>query len=61
MATGDAKKLAAHTEPYLDELPWWFPDGKRVAFQSNRTGANQIWIMNVNGTDARQITGGSAH
>jgi TolB protein len=56
VATGNAKKLASHEKPYLDELPWWFPNGKRLAFQSNRTGENQIWVMNVDGTGARQIT-----
>jgi TolB protein len=61
VATGNAKKLAAHEKPYLDELPCWFPDGGRIAFQSNRTGEMQIWIMNVNGTEARQITGDRAN
>jgi len=56
VATGDVKQLGAHDKPYLDELPWWFPDGKRLAFQSNRTGENQIWVMNSDGTGARQIT-----
>ncbi|MGH9317090.1 MAG: hypothetical protein ACRD1P_08290 [Thermoanaerobaculia bacterium] len=55
-ATGDAKKLAAHSEPYADEVPAWFPDGKRIAFQSNRTGHMEIWVMNADGSGQRQVT-----
>ena len=57
LATGDARKLAAHTTPYLDEVPAWFPDGGRVAFQSNRTGRMEIWVMNADGSGQRQVTG----
>lgn len=54
--SGAATKLAAHDKPYLDETPSFFPDGKRIAFQSDRTGRMEIWVMNVDGTNARQIT-----
>ncbi|MFI5207077.1 MAG: hypothetical protein ACHQX4_03575 [Gemmatimonadales bacterium] len=56
-ATGEARKLAAHTEPYLDEVPAWFPDGGRIAFQSNRSGKMEVWVMNADGSGARQVTG----
>jgi Tol biopolymer transport system component len=56
VATGAGRKLAAHTEPYQDEVPAWFPDGKRLAFQSDRTGRMEIWVMNADGTQPRQIT-----
>jgi Tol biopolymer transport system component len=54
--TGESKKLAAHEKPYLDETPSFFPDGKRIAFQSDRSGRMEIWVMNVDGTGARQVT-----
>ena len=57
LATGEAQKLATHTEAYLDETPFWFPDGKRLAFQSNRTGKMEVWLMNADGSGARQVTG----
>ena len=57
LRSGSARKLAAHTESYLDETPSWFPDGKHIAFQSNRTGRMEVWVMNVDGTGARQVTG----
>ena len=56
VTTGDAHKLAAHAESYLDETPSWFPDGKRIAFQSNRTGRMEVWVMNTNGSGAKQVT-----
>jgi TolB protein len=56
VATGKARKLASHEAAYLDEVPAWSPDGKRLAFQSNRTGRMEVWIMNADGTGARQVT-----
>jgi TolB protein len=55
--SGTAHKLAAHDALYEDELPVWFPDGKRLAFQSNRSGRMEVWTMNANGTQPRQLTG----
>jgi TolB protein len=43
----------------LNEVPAWFPDGGRVAYQSNKSGRTEIWTVNVDGTDPRQITGAS--
>ena len=56
VATGNATRLAEHAAPYVDELPAWFPDGKRIAFQSDRTGPWEVWVMNADGGEARQIT-----
>ena len=56
MASGESNKLASHSEAYLDETPSWFPDQKRIAFQSNRTGRMEVWVMNVDGTNPRQLT-----
>lgn len=58
LATGAATKLAPHASVSLDETPAWFPDGKRIALQSNRTGVMQVWVMNADGTGARQVTSG---
>jgi 3-mercaptopyruvate sulfurtransferase SseA len=56
LADSSLKRLNAHDRPYLDETPSWFPDGKRIAFQSDRSGVMQIWVMNDDGTGARQLT-----
>jgi Tol biopolymer transport system component len=55
VASGSARQLAPHAAPYLDELPSWFPDG-RIAFQSDRTGRWEVWVMGADGSGARQLT-----
>ena len=35
--------------------PSWTPDG-RIVFASNRSGSQQVWIANADGSGARQIT-----
>ncbi|MBV9443254.1 MAG: PD40 domain-containing protein [Acidobacteriaceae bacterium] len=32
------------------------PDGKRIAFESNRSGNEEIWVCNADGSDAVQLT-----
>jgi len=56
VTTGALMKLAAHESTYLDEAPAWFPDGKHIVFQSDRSGTMQLWVMNADGTGARQLT-----
>lgn len=54
--TGAPTRLNPHARPYLDETPSWFPDGKRIAFQSDRTGRMEVWVMNADGSGATQVT-----
>ena len=39
-----------------DVHPRFSPDGTRIAFTSDRAGGDNIWVMNADGTDARQVT-----
>lgn len=39
-----------------DTAPKWSPDGKTLAFRSNRTGKNQVWLMHTDGGEATQLT-----
>jgi len=39
-----------------DLFPVWSPDGSTILFVSNRSGSNQLWTMNVDGGDQRQLT-----
>lgn len=43
-----------------DSYPVESPDGKRIAFQSNRTGNWEIYVMNSDGKNLRQLTQNSA-
>jgi Tol biopolymer transport system component len=39
-----------------DRHPRWSPDGKRVLFESNRSGEYQLWVIDLAGGEARQLT-----
>ena len=54
LQSGEAKPIA--NGAHRDEVPSWFPDGKRIAFQSTRSGTMEVWVMNADGTRARQVT-----
>src|SRR4051794_37524773 len=36
--------------------PRWTPDSKRIVFESDRSNGSQIWSMNADGTDSKQVT-----
>ncbi len=36
--------------------PRFSPDGRRIAFTSDRGGGDNIWVMNTDGGDKRQVT-----
>ncbi|WP_202080375.1 alpha/beta hydrolase family protein [Caldalkalibacillus salinus] len=39
-----------------DTTPKWSPNGKTLAFLSNRTGKKQIWLLPVDGGEAKPLT-----
>lgn len=39
-----------------DSQPRWSPDGRYLAFVSNRSGSSQIWLLPMAGGEARQLT-----
>lgn len=41
---------------YRDTDPAPSPDGKWIAFQSNRGGSSQIWVMSAQGGQLRKVT-----
>ena len=43
-------------DPFRERIPRWSPDGRRIAFHSDRTGKFQIWMMNADGSKPEQIT-----
>jgi len=55
---GDIRPLIEGKEGYgLD--PVWSPDGQQIAFVSLRDGDDEIFVVNVNGSDLRQLTDNS--
>ena len=36
--------------------PAFSPNGQKIVFTSNRTGTSQVWLMNADGSDQRQLT-----
>ena len=39
-----------------EETPDYSPDGMRLAFASTRSGTEEIWISNADGSSPRQMT-----
>ena len=54
LASGDPKKWTA--SPKHDRHPRWSPDGKWIAFESNREGEYQIYLLPTTGGEAQRLT-----
>ena len=39
-----------------ENTPRWSPDGKKIAFLSNRDGSTQVYLADADGDDARKLT-----
>lgn len=37
-------------------FPVWSPDGKGIAFTSDRSGSPQVWVMEADGSNPKQLT-----
>lgn len=48
-------------DPAHDVMPAVSPDGKRIAFTSNRAGTWDIYVMSIEGGQAVQLTSGPTH
>ncbi|MEZ6041633.1 MAG: S41 family peptidase [Planctomycetaceae bacterium] len=51
---GRARRLTVHNAG--DRSPRYSPDGKQLAFVSDRTGADQVFVMPVTGGSPQQLT-----
>jgi dipeptidyl aminopeptidase/acylaminoacyl peptidase len=53
-AGGTATQLT--NGPKADRHPRWSPDGKSIAFESNRDGSLQIYVINISTGETKKIT-----
>ena len=49
------------TDSAADVSPSWSPDGRHIAFNSNRDGNTEIYVMGSDGTNLRRLTNHAAH
>lgn len=54
-ANGSGLKNLTNSPTTMDLIPTWLPDGKHLAFRSNRGGVWGLWVMNDDGTGAVRI------
>lgn len=55
---GEAVQLT--TQDSYESTPIWSPDGKQIAFSSDRFGGSDVFVMSSNGGSARRLTRNSA-
>ncbi len=54
LAAGDTRQLTSGTA--VDAGPCWSPDGRQIAFMSTRQEKAQLYVIPVDGGEARQLT-----
>lgn len=54
IASGETRQMTNGAA--VDGLPAWSPDGKSIAFSSDRGGNAQLYLLPVDGGEARQLT-----
>ena len=55
LATGRIATLT-RTGDWNDEQPRWSPDGRRIAFNSDRSGSYNLYVMDADGGNATRLT-----
>jgi tricorn protease len=53
---GDVSPIAGDLGASRNEAPVWSPDGKRIAFISDRTGRQEVFLVDPDGKNLKQIT-----
>jgi len=48
------------TSPGFDGTPAWSSDGKKIVFESSRSGHSDVWVMNADGTNQTRVTSNGA-
>jgi tricorn protease len=56
IATDKGNATRVTTSQTRERLPAWSPDGKRIAFVSDQTGRDEVWVTDPDGKNARQLS-----
>jgi len=57
IAGGAATRISSG--PAFDSQPRWSPDGKRIVFLSDRSGAENVWLCDPDGAHSKALTKGT--
>ena len=55
-ADGSNHRRLTYTDVAIERHPSWSPDGSQIVFWSDRDGHKQIWVMNADGSEQRNIS-----
>lgn len=55
-ANGSSNQVLTRNPYDFESEPVWSPDGRKIAFVSDRDGEREIWVMNADGRGRRQLT-----
>ena len=58
-ASGGGTRVRLTTSPGIDTGGSYSPDGSKIAFESDRSGGQQIYVMNADGSNQHRISFGS--